>query len=88
MEKKIFSVNWFKPEQKGKDAILSEKELGQIDWWCKHYKGGVSYLTYRIMQYFEAKDAGDDEQLKQLEGIIRASLPYFWEEVTNYETEQ
>ena len=87
-ESKVFNVNWFKPDKKGGNTLLSDKDRSQLDWWCRHYKDGVAYLTWRLMQYFEAKDEGDEEQLKQLEGIIRASLPYFWEEVSDFETKQ
>ena len=80
-EKKIFNVNWFKPEDRNGNAKIGDKEHRELDWWCRHYKGGVSYLTWRLMQYFEAKDEGDDESVKQLEQIIRACLPYYWEEV-------
>ena len=86
MEKKEFNVNWFRPVKKGGTVRLSDKDRKQLDWYCRYYKDGVSYLTWRIMEYFEAKDAGDDERLATLEGIIRACLPYYWEEVTDYET--
>ena len=82
MEKKEFNVNWFRPGR-GKQVILTDKDRGEIDWWCRHYKDGTAYLTWRIMEYFEAKDAGDEEKCKSLEGIIRACLPYYWEEVMN-----
>jgi hypothetical protein len=85
VEKKVFNVNWFKPDRKGTTVKLSAKDESEIDWWCRHYKDGISYLTYRMMQYFEAKDAG--EEVENLEKIIRACLPYYWEEVTDYETE-
>jgi len=85
-EKKIFNVNWFKPDRKGIMVRLSEKDLNEVDWWCRHYKDGISYLTYRMMQYFEAKDADDEKATEQLEGIIRACLPYYWEEVIDFET--
>ena len=86
-EKKDFNVNWFRPEKKGGMVTLTKKDKDQLDWWCRHYKEGTAYLTWRIMEYFEAKDAGDDESLRTLEGIIRACLPYYCEDVSDYETE-
>lgn len=79
--KKEFNVNWFMPapEERGR-IVLTDKDTKQIDWWCRHYKAGVGYLSWRMMEYFEAKDAGDEEKVKRLEGIIRACLPHYWEE--------
>lgn len=59
---------------------LTDKDRGEIDWWCRHYKEGIAYLTYRMIQYFEAVDASDKKSVDQLEKIIRASLPYYLEE--------
>ena len=80
-EVKVFNVNWFKPERKGASSALTDKDLEQLAWWCRHYKDGVAYLTWRMMEYFEALDAGEEESAKSLENIIRASLPYYWEEI-------
>ena len=60
---------------------LTESDLSQLDWWARHYKDGVAYLSYRMLQYFEAKDSGDTHKAEQLEKIIRASLPVYREMV-------
>ncbi len=60
---------------------LTESDLSQLDWWARHYKDGVAYLSYRMVQYFEAKDSGDMDKAEQLEKIIRASLPAYREMV-------
>ena len=74
MEKKEFNVNWFRPVKKGGTVRLSDKDRKQLDWYCRYYKDGVSYLTWRIMEYFEAKDAGDDERLGYLRGYYSCLL--------------
>ncbi len=58
---------------------LTDNDLKELEWWARHYKDGVSYLTLRMIQYFELKDAGDEEGAKQLEAILRASLPAYSE---------
>ena len=58
---------------------LSEGDLKEIEWWARHYKDGVGYLSFRMMQYFDLKDSGDEKGAKQLEKILRASLPVYWE---------
>ena len=58
---------------------LTENDLKDLEWWARHYKDGVGYLSYRMMQYFEAKDSGDMDRAEQLEKIIRASLPAYRE---------
>tara|TARA_B100000902_G_C26651231_1_gene593887 strand:+ start:118 stop:327 length:210 start_codon:yes stop_codon:yes gene_type:complete len=62
---------------------LTESDLKEIEWWARHYKDGVAYLTLRMTQYFEMKDAGDKKGTEQLEGILRASLPAYSELVNN-----
>lgn len=81
-EPKVFNVNWFRPTDKGASLRLSENDLGELAWWCRHYKDGVAYLTWRMMEYFEALDNEDEEGAKALANIIRASLPYYWEEIS------
>lgn len=58
---------------------LTDKDQGDLEWWCRHYKDGIGYLVYRMNQYFEAKDIGDEKGLVQLEKIIRVSLPHYLE---------
>lgn len=58
---------------------LTDKDEGDLEWWCRHYKDGIGYLVHRMNQYFEAKDTGDENSLDQLEKIIRASLPHYLE---------
>lgn len=60
-------------------AKLTDKDQGDLEWWCRHYKDGIGYLVHRMNQYFEAKDIGDEKGLVQLEKIIRASLPHYLE---------
>ena len=82
-EAKCFGENWFKPSKEDRlRTELGEKEQSQLDWWCQHYKESTSYLCWRIMEYLEAKDDGNLDQMKVLEGLLRSSLPYYWEEVT------
>ena len=45
---------------------LSENDLKEIEWWARHYKDGVGYLSFRMMQYFDLKEAGDEKGAKQL----------------------
>jgi len=82
---KKFGENWFMPNREesaflGK-PILGDKENKELSWWCSHYKDGVSYLSFRIMEYLQAKDDGDLERMNITEGLLRACLPYYWEEV-------
>jgi hypothetical protein len=81
-ESKCFGKNWFKPSKEDCLRIeLGEKEQSQLDWWCQHYKESISYLCWCIMEYLEAKDDGDLESMNVTEGLLRACLPYYWEEV-------
>jgi len=81
MEKEL-NVNWFMPSKEDRNRIvLSDSDKSELDWWCRHYKDGVGYLSWRMMEYFVAKDAGDTKAMKSLETIIRSALPRFWEEV-------
>lgn len=60
---------------------LTDSDLKDLEWWARHYKDGVAYLSLRMAQYFERKDAGDEQGAKQLEAILRASLPAYSEMV-------
>jgi hypothetical protein len=84
-EPKKFGENWFIPNKEERaflgKPMLGDKERKELDWWCRHYKDGVSYLSFRIMEYLQAKDDGDLERMSDIEGLLRACLPYYWEEV-------
>ena len=79
---KVFNENWFKPEARGGPTSLNDIERREIEWWCLHHKEGVRYLTWRLMEYFEAVDANDTKSIDALGSIIRACLPYYWEDVS------
>jgi len=57
--------------------VLSEGELKETNWWCRHHKENTAYLCYMWRKYFGHLDDGDQEKADQILGMMRAQLPAF-----------
>ena len=56
---------------------LSEGEMKETEWWCRHHKENTAYLCHMWRQYFGHLDENDQEKADQILKMMRAQLPAF-----------
>ena len=60
-------------------AKLSEGEMRETEWWCRHHKDNVSYLCVVLRRIMKAHEENNVEEMAINIKMMRAQLPAFEE---------